>query len=793
MDAVPFIRTKAALQDSNGHQQTVEENLWNQMLQIWDEVGESDGKPYEMLRQINQECLDIYKRKVDEAAAKSSALHPWVSDNAFWANTTCETLMKRLEEIWHEDDVGEDERNEMLQQLDQECLEVYKRKAAESANRRELLHLELANAKLELFKFASALGLENIPFKLTGNINKQLEAVRLNQEHLLLLKDRRKVVFADARSRILKLREEIAGNSKLTEQAEAPAVSEDDLSLKKLAELHCEILELQEKAALQDLEEVAEGRQKLSETQQTELAAVAFRADTTCATLLKQLHQIWDEVGESDGDRNEMLRQINQECLDIYKKNVDQAGKLSAHLSQQMQHKVGEEDDKHNDMLHQIDQELFRVYEIKVDEAAKSSALLRQELIGAKIELSRLASTLGMKTIPDKSTRTIRYQLASIHLKLKQLAVLKDKRQMLFADVQSQIQKIRAEITEQAPEAPTVNEDDLSLNKLDELRSELQVFQEKSDCFKVSKVLACVTTVRDLCPVLGINFVNFINEVYPNLTKSINHGTFSELAKTVELLKREELEKTSSKLVKTVEFLKKEKMDRLRTVQHLAAQLFELWSLIDTSPEERSMFDHVTCYISATVDEVTLPRALDLAWIEDAKWEVRRLEVKVSTEEDPNKEHNERARLKFLKAHDSVRAVYDLCSVLGMDFLNITDEVRPGLVMGLRADIIDDEILLKLAKTVENLKQEKMQRLEMLQELAGQLYDLWNFMDTSPEDRSSFQHVTRNISATVDEVTQPEALAVSCINHAKVEVERLELLKACKVTEIPSKTYPEAA
>ncbi|KAI3947105.1 hypothetical protein MKW92_000040 [Papaver armeniacum] len=712
MDSVPFIRTKAALQDSNGHQQTVEETVWNQMLQIWDEVGESDGKPYEMLRQINQECLDIYKRKVDEAAAKSSALHPWVSDNAFWANTTCETLMKRLEEIWHEDDVGEDERNEMLQQLDQECLEVYKRKAGEAANGRELLHSELANAKLELFKFASALGLENIPFKLTGNINKQLEAVRFNQEHLLLLKDRRKVVFADARSQILKLREEIAGNSKLTEQAEVPAVNEDDLSLKKLAELP--------------------------------VRCSADRVSSGCISgryhlrkfLLKQLHQIWDEVGESDGNRKEMLCQINQECLDIYKKNVDQAGKLSAHLSQQMQHET---------------RNSSGIYEIKVDEAAKSCALLRQELVCAKIELSRLASALGMKTIPDKSTGTIRYQLASIHLKLKQLAVLKDKRKMLFAD----------KITEQALEAPTVNEDDLSLNKLDELR------------FKGSRL--CNHCARPL-PRVGINFVNFINEVSPSLTKSINNGTFSELEKTVELLKREELEKTSSKLAKTVEFLTKEKMERLRTVQHLAAQLFELWSLMDTSPEERSMFDHVTCYISATVDEVTLPRALDLSMIEDAKWEVRRLEVKVSTKEDPNKEHIESARLKFLKAHDSVCAVYDLCSVLGMDFLNITDEVRPGLVMGLRPDIIDDEILLK------------MQRLEKLQELAGQLYDLWNFMDTSPEERSSFQHVTRNISATVDEVTQPEALAVSCINHAKVEVERLELLKACKVTEIPFNT-----
>ncbi|KAI3984541.1 hypothetical protein MKX01_040418 [Papaver californicum] len=66
-------------------------------------------------------------------------------------------------------------------------------------------------------------------------------------------------------------------------------------------------------------------------------------------------------------------------------------------------------------------------------------------------------------------------------------------------------------------------------------------------------------------------------------------------------------------------------------------------------------------------------------------------------------------------------------------------------------------------------------------------------MDTSPEERSSFQHVTGNISATVDEVTQPEALALSWINDAKAEVKKFELLKACKMKENSFKTYPEAA
>ncbi|KAI3981925.1 hypothetical protein MKX01_008247 [Papaver californicum] len=48
-------------------------------------------------------------------------------------------------------------------------------------------------------------------------------------------------------------------------------------------------------------------------------------------------------------------------------------------------------------------------------------------------------------------------------------------------------------------------------------------------------------------------------------------------------------------------------------------------------------------------------------------------------------------------------------------------------------------------------------------------------MDTSPEERSSFDHVTHNISATVDEVTLPGALSLARINDAKREVEWLEL------------------
>lgn len=51
-------------------------------------------------------------------------------------------------------------------------------------------------------------------------------------------------------------------------------------------------------------------------------------------------------------------------------------------------------------------------------------------------------------------------------------------------------------------------------------------------------------------------------------------------------------------------------------LQELASQLIDLWNLMDTHPEERSLFDHVTCNMSASVDEVTVPGALALDLIE---------------------------------------------------------------------------------------------------------------------------------------------------------------------------------
>ncbi|KAG4960001.1 hypothetical protein JHK87_036634 [Glycine soja] len=55
---------------------------------------------------------------------------------------------------------------------------------------------------------------------------------------------------------------------------------------------------------------------------------------TTCASLLRELQMIWDEIGESDNDRDNTLLQLEQECLDIYHRRVEETRKHKADLYQ---------------------------------------------------------------------------------------------------------------------------------------------------------------------------------------------------------------------------------------------------------------------------------------------------------------------------------------------------------------------------------------------------------------------------------------------------------------------------
>ncbi|XP_042490660.1 65-kDa microtubule-associated protein 1-like [Macadamia integrifolia] len=376
--------------------------------------------------------------------------------------------------------------------------------------------------------------------------------------------------------------------------------------------------------------------------------------ETTCGSLLQQLQQIWDEVGESDEERDKMLLQLEQDCLDVYKRKVDQAAKSRAHLL--------------------------------------------QALADAKSELSRLLSALGalgeknFVGMPEKTTGTIKEQLAAIAPILEQLWKQKEERIKEFSDVQSQIQKICAEIagnlkfSEQGGTL-TVDEADLSLKKFDEFHAQLQELQkEKSD--RLHKVLDFVSTVHDLCAVLGMDFFSTITEVHPSLNDSVGVQSKSISNDTL------------SRLAKTVLALKEDKKQRLRKLQELAAQLIDLWNLMDTPAEERSLFDHVTCNISASVDEVTVPGALALDLIEQAEVEVERLDqLKAS-------------RMKEI----ALKRQAELEEIYARAHIEIDSEAAREKIMAMidSGNIEPSELLADMDNQIVKAKEEALSRKEIL-------------------------------------------------------------------------------
>jgi len=85
---------------------------------------------------------------------------------------------------------------------------------------------------------------------------------------------------------------------------------------------------------------------------------------------------------------------------------------------------------------------------------------------------------------PEKTTGTIKQQLAAIAPTLEQLTKQKNERKREFVNVQSQIDQICGEIAgtievgEQVA-TPQVNEDDLTLERLEDFRSQLKELEKE--------------------------------------------------------------------------------------------------------------------------------------------------------------------------------------------------------------------------------------------------------------------------------------------------------------------------
>jgi protein regulator of cytokinesis 1 len=63
---------------------------------------------------------------------------------------------------------------------------------------------------------------------------------------------------------------------------------------------------------------------------------------TNCGALLRELQQIWAEVGESEGEKNKVLSEIERECLEVYRRKVDDANRTRVQLHQSVATKEAE-------------------------------------------------------------------------------------------------------------------------------------------------------------------------------------------------------------------------------------------------------------------------------------------------------------------------------------------------------------------------------------------------------------------------------------------------------------------
>ncbi|XP_014510907.1 65-kDa microtubule-associated protein 3 [Vigna radiata var. radiata] len=297
-----------------------------------------------------------------------------------------------------------------------------------------------------------------------------------------------------------------------------------------------------------------------------------LQSETTCGTLLYELQIIWDEVGESETDRDRMLFELEQECLEVYRR--------------------------------------------KVDLANRSRAQLRQAIADCEAELAAICSSMGERPVhirqTDQNVGSLKEEHARILPQLEEMQKRKSERRNQFIEVQEQIQSISIEIHGPREYIPAViDETDLSVRKLEELHRQLHALQiEKSS--RLKQVQEYLYTLNSLCSVLGLDFKQTINGIHPSLlesegSKSVSNDTIQQLAVAIEELRGV-------------------KLQRMEKLQDLATTMLELWNLMDTPVEEQQMFQNVTCNIAASEHEVTEPNTLSVEFINLVEAEVARLE-----------------------------------------------------------------------------------------------------------------------------------------------------------------------
>ncbi|KAK6121717.1 hypothetical protein DH2020_044527 [Rehmannia glutinosa] len=269
-------------------------------------------------------------------------------------------------------------------------------------------------------------------------------------------------------------------------------------------------------------------------------------------------------------------------------------------------------------MLLELEQECLEIYRRKVDQANRCRAQLKQAIADAEAELAAICSAMGELPVhirqSDPNPESLKDELRAILPQIEEMRKRRIDRKNQFIEVLDEIRNIENEIYRSdgfASNDPAIDEADLSIKKLEELRRELQALQkEKSERLKL--VLECLNCVYSLCVVLGLDFKKIVSEIHPSLgetegSKNISNSTIEQLGTVIQKLR--EL-----------------KIQRMQQLQDVATSLLELWNLMDTPIEEQQIFQKVTCKLAASEDEITEPDMLSVDYIDYVKAEVSRLE-----------------------------------------------------------------------------------------------------------------------------------------------------------------------
>ncbi|CAL9762291.1 unnamed protein product [Musa acuminata subsp. burmannicoides] len=305
------------------------------------------------------------------------------------------------------------------------------------------------------------------------------------------------------------------------------------------------------------------------------MARLGMQVALGTSAFLQELEQIWTEIGESEKEKDHMLVELEKECMQVYRR--------------------------------------------KVDEARSARARLHQSLVSKEAEVASLMALLGEQHLQlevEKAT-SLKGKLASVNPILENLQKKKEDRVKQFSDIWSQIEKLNVEITG-FRDAVTIEEHDLSIRKLTEYQTKLRSLQkEKSD--RLHNILEHVNEVHSLCGALGVDFRKIVGEVHPSL-----HETCGEKSTNIS-------DTTLEGLSQAILKLRTEKKIRVQRLQDATASLLELWNLMDSSEEERRPFEKVTIKFRSPENDVMCPGVLSLEIIKQTEAEVKRLkQLKVS-------------------------------------------------------------------------------------------------------------------------------------------------------------------